>query len=297
MEERNLTSGRTTGGMYGIRKLVISGNTYSNREALKAAGFKYDGSTKTWSKSYLSKVFKVDTLTQEVLDNNPDSEITDDLSKFSKNPVTKSNVPKNKDTSVNPIKFKFFGEEYDLWNDISGEGDNDKKLENGHARVAKDLLLGREMIVERDEIDLYVSQILEKYGYGKKFVLLADGKAADDFLGDDPLVKDENGEYRNGQEAAVGLANDDFLELNHPLKGIPHPILLARERGTSKVSLLHEIAHLMEGGWRKGVGGGHNQTWHQTFLTLLRGEGFQEEADLIVSKLGEKEGDTGAIGS
>ena len=297
MDERNLSSGQTTGGMYGVRKLVISGNTYSNREALKAAGFKYNGSTKDWSKSYLGKVFKTDTLTQEVLDNNPDSEITDDLSKFSKNPVTKSNVPKNKDTSVNPIKFKFFGEEYDLWNDISGEGDNDKKLENGHARVAKDLLLGREMIVERDEIDLYVSQILEKYGYGKKFVLLADGKAADDFLGDDPLVKDENGEYRNGQEAAVGLANDDFLELNHPLKGIPHPILLARERGTSKVSLLHEIAHLMEGGWRKGVGGGHNQTWHQTFLTLLRGEGFQEEADLIVSKLGEKEGDTGAIGS
>jgi hypothetical protein len=127
---------------------------------------------------------------------------------------------------------------------------------------------------------------------------LLDGKeSADDFLGDDPLVKDENGEYRNGQEAAVGLANDDFLELSHPLKGIPHPILLARERGTSKISLLHEIAHLMEGGWRKGVGGGHNQTWHQTFLTLLRGEGFQEEADLIVSKLGEKEGDTGAIGS
>jgi hypothetical protein len=127
--------------------------------------------------------------------------------------------------------------------------------------------------------------------------MLLDGKESDDFLGDDPLVKDENGEYRNGQEAAVGLANDDFLALNHPLKGTPHPILMARERGTSKISLLHEIAHLMEGGWRKGVGGGHNQTWHQTYLTLLRGEGFQKEADLIVSKLGEKEGDTGAIGS
>ena len=297
MDERNLTSGQTTGGMYGVRKLVISGNTYSNREALKAAGFKYDGTAKNWSKSYLGKVFKTDTLTQEVLDNNPDPDITEDLSKFSKNSSVKRNVPKNKDTSVNPIKFKFFGEEYDLWNDISGEGDNDKKLENGHAQLGKDLLLGKEMVVERDEIDLYVSQILEKYGYGKKFVMLLDGKEADNFLGDDPLVKDENGEYRNGQEAAIGLANDDFLELNHPLKGTPHPILMARERGTSKISLLHEIAHLMEGGWRKGVGGGHNQTWHQTYLTLLRGEGFQEEADLIVSKLGEKEGDTGAIGS
>jgi hypothetical protein len=265
---------------------------------VKEAGFKYNGSTKDWSKSYLEKVFPVKTLTQDTLNNNPDPELAQDLSKFSKNSGIRSNVPKNKDTSVNPMKVKFFGEEFDLWNDISGVGDNDDDIQKGYAELGIDLILNKELVVEREEIDLYVSQILEKYGYGKKIVMLADGEEADKFLGDDPLAEGSDGKpYGKGIEAAVGLANDTFLAENNPLKGSPHPVLMARSRGTAKISLLHEIAHLMEGGWRKGVGGGHNQTWHQTYLTLLRGEGFQEEADLIVSKLGEKEGDTGAISS
>jgi antirestriction protein ArdC/superfamily I DNA/RNA helicase len=82
MDERKLDSGQTTGGTYGVRKLVVSGNTFKNKEELKAAGFRYDGASKTWSKSYLRKVFNVETLTQDVLDKNPDPEITEDLLKF-----------------------------------------------------------------------------------------------------------------------------------------------------------------------------------------------------------------------
>jgi antirestriction protein ArdC len=209
-----------------------------------------------------------------------------------------SKLPKNKDISINPLKVDFFGEQYDLWNDISGEGNNDKDIEKGYSEIAIDLLLDKELIVEREEIDLYVSQILSKYGYGKKIVLLHDEDKSDEFLGADPLAKGADGKpLGQGWEASIGLAKDSLLEEKNPLKGTPHPLLMVRTRGTSKISLLHEIAHLMEGGWLKGIAGGHNKTWHQTYLTLLRGEGFQEEADLIVSELGETKGDTGAIGS
>lgn len=83
MFERRLTSGRTAGENYGIRRMTVSGNTFPNREALKAAGFKYDGDTKTWSKSYLGQVFETSRLTQEVINNNPNPEITSDMEKLS----------------------------------------------------------------------------------------------------------------------------------------------------------------------------------------------------------------------
>jgi antirestriction protein ArdC/DNA polymerase III epsilon subunit-like protein len=83
MFERRLTSGRTTGENYGVRRMTVSGNTFPNREALKAAGFRYDGDTKTWSKSYLGQVFETSRLTQEVINNNPNPEITSDMEKLS----------------------------------------------------------------------------------------------------------------------------------------------------------------------------------------------------------------------
>ena len=83
MDERVLNSGRTNGGTYGVRKLVISGNTYSSREALKEAKFSYDPKTKTWFRSYLGKVFPVKTLTQDILNNNPDLDLPRDIQKFS----------------------------------------------------------------------------------------------------------------------------------------------------------------------------------------------------------------------
>ena len=83
MYEQKLTSGRTDGSVYGVRRLTVSGNTYPSRQELKDAGFRYNPSTKTWSKSYLRNVFKADSITQELLDNNPDPELTEDINKFS----------------------------------------------------------------------------------------------------------------------------------------------------------------------------------------------------------------------
>ena len=109
-------------------------------------------------------------------------------------------------------------------------------------------------------------------------------------LGKDPM-KNEGG----GVEAGVGLANSDKFAEGDPLKDVTFPVFLVRKRGISKIALLHEIAHAMEGGWQNGEGGGHSQVWHQTFLALLRQEGFQKEANLLGFAVGDQKGDTGVI--
>ena len=120
--------------------------------------------------------------------------------------------------------------------------------------------------------------------------MLASGAVSNKVLGKDPMKGDGS-----GVEAGVGRANNDTIPDDSPLKNVEFPVFLARSRGISKVAMLHEIAHLMEAGWRSGVGGGHNQLWHQTFLTILRQEGFQKEANLLALTMGEVKGDTGAI--
>jgi len=99
----------------------------------------------------------------------------------------------------------------------------------------------------------------------------------------------------SGVEAGVGLANSAAFADGDPLKGVEFPVVLVRKRGISKIALLHEIAHLMEAGWKSNTGGGHNNNWHQTFLTLLRQEGFQKEANLLGLAIGEMKGETGVI--
>ena len=205
-----------------------------------------------------------------------------------------SKAPKNKDVSVEPTKFTFMGEEYDLWNDItydrkSKDGSDNDQLEYLHGIFADRLLDGQELITDRTEINNYITEILKKYGYGNKFFMLASGAVSDKTLGKDPL------KGKGGTEAGVGRANNAAIPDNSPLKNIEFPVFLARSRGISKLAMLHEIAHLMESGWRTGLGGGHNQIWHQTFLTLLRQEGFQTQANLLSSSMGEVKGDTGAI--
>lgn len=204
-------------------------------------------------------------------------------------------LPKNKDTSVEPTKFTFGDEEYDLWNDItydreSERGVDSESLESAHGIFARRILDGQELITDRNEINNYIAEILNKYGYGNKFFMLASGAVSDKSLGKDPMKGDGA-----GIEAGVGRSNSSTIPEGNPLKNIEFPIFLARSRGISKVAMLHEIAHLMEAGWRSGVGGGHNQIWHQTFLTLLRQEGFQKEANLLALTIGELKGDTGAI--
>ena len=205
-----------------------------------------------------------------------------------------SKTPKNKDTSVEPTKFTFSGEEYDLWDDITYDRESDRGvdnegLENGHGIFATRLLDGQELITDRSEINNYISEILNKYGYGNKFFMLASAAVSDKSLGADPM---KNG---GGIEAGIGRANNSLIPEGNPLREIEFPVFLARSRGISKVAMLHEIAHLMEAGWRTGIGGGHNMIWHQTFLTLLRQEGFKKEANLLALTIGEVKGDTGAI--
>jgi antirestriction protein ArdC/superfamily I DNA/RNA helicase/DNA polymerase III epsilon subunit-like protein len=203
-------------------------------------------------------------------------------------------TPKNKDASVEPTKFTFSGEEYDLWDDITYDRESDRGvdnegLENGHGIFATRLLDGQELITDRTEINNYISEILKKYGYGNKFFMLASAAVSDKSLGKDPM---QNG---GGIEAGIGRANNSLIPEGNPLREIEFPVFLARSRGISKVAMLHEIAHLMEAGWRTGIGGGHNMIWHQTFLTLLRQEGFKKEANLLALTIGEVKGDTGAI--
>jgi antirestriction protein ArdC len=203
-------------------------------------------------------------------------------------------TPKNKDASVEPTKFTFSGEEYDLWDDITYDRESDRGidnegLENGHGIFATRLLDGQELITDRTEINNYITEILKKYGYGNKFFMLASAAVSDKSLGKDPM---QNG---GGIEAGIGRANNSLIPEGNPLREIEFPVFLARSRGISKVAMLHEIAHLMEAGWRTGIGGGHNMIWHQTFLTLLRQEGFKKEANLLALTIGEVKGDTGAI--
>ena len=206
------------------------------------------------------------------------------------------NLPKNKDASIQATKFTVNDEEYDLWDDItydrtSEAGKDNDSLEQAHGIFASRLLEGQELIKDRNEIGKYISDILKKYGYGNKLFYLAGGSTADRMLGDDP----RDSTFGTGTEAGIGLANSAGFPDGDPLKGVEFPIVLVRKRGISKVALLHEIAHLMEAGWKSNTGGGHNQAWHQTLLTLLRQEGFQKEANLLALTIGEVKGDTGVI--
>jgi hypothetical protein len=211
------------------------------------------------------------------------------------------NTPKNKDTSIQPTKLTVNDEEYDLWDDInydrtSEEGKDNDNLESAHGIFASRILEGQELIKDRNEIGKYIADILKKYGYGNKLFYLAGGSVADKMLGDDPSWEGSDGTpYGGGIEAGIGLANSEAFADGDPLKGVEFPVVLVRKRGISKVALLHEIAHLMEGGWKSNTGGGHNQAWHQTLLTLLRQEGFQKEANLLALTIGEVKGDTGVI--
>ena len=211
------------------------------------------------------------------------------------------NTPKNKDASKQPTKLTVNDEEYDLWDDInydrtSEEGKDNDNLESAHGIFASRILEGQEIIKDRNEIGKYIADILKKYGYGNKLFYLAGGSVADKMLGDDPSWEGSDGTpYGGGIEAGIGLANSEAFADGDPLKGVEFPVVLVRKRGISKVALLHEIAHLMEGGWKSNTGGGHNQAWHQTLLTLLRQEGFQKEANLLALTIGEVKGDTGVI--
>jgi antirestriction protein ArdC/DNA polymerase III epsilon subunit-like protein len=205
-----------------------------------------------------------------------------------------SKAPKNKNTSVESTKITIDGEEYDLWDDItydrtSDEGSSNAPLEQAHGIFASRILDGQELIKDRNEIGKYISDILKKYGYGNKLFYLAGGSVADEMLGQDPR------KGGSGVEAGVGLANSAAFADGDPLKGVEFPVVLVRKRGISKIALLHEIAHLMEAGWKSNTGGGHNNNWHQTFLTLLRQEGFQKEANLLGLAIGEMKGETGVI--
>ncbi len=208
--------------------------------------------------------------------------------------ITQANIAKNRDTSIEVKKYKDpeTGEEWDLWDDVtfedSGErGEDNQGLENIHGIYASRLLADGEYMTDRAEIDKYIADTLEKYGYGKKFFALANKKISDSTLG--PITKE------GFLEAAVGLANRSQMPADNPLKEIDFPLVLVRSRGIKKVALLHEIAHLMEGSWKNGKPGGHNLNWYSTFLALLDGEGFNKEANLLRSVAPVAEGDTGAI--
>ena len=196
---------------------------------------------------------------------------------------------------MEPTKITIGDEEYDLWDDItydrtSEEGAKNEDLNKAHGVLASKILKGQDLITDRNEIGRYIADILKKNGFGNKLFYLARPTIADQML--DRMLGPDS---KDGVEAAVGLAKSGEFADGDPLKNVEFPLVLVRKRGISKVGLLHEIAHLMEAGWRSNAGGGHNSSWHQTFLTLLRQEGFQTEADLLSSSIGELKGDTGVI--
>jgi hypothetical protein len=199
-------------------------------------------------------------------------------------------TPKNVDPNVEPERVKYGSEMHTMWNDVTfdPERKSDWRIEGGSGIMFKRIMEGQEVISDEGEISKYVTDMLVKYGYGDK-VFSLNIQQAEDFFNNSPQHSDV--------EAAISKGATDELPDGNPFKDKDLPVLLVRKRGTTKVALLHEIAHMMEANWKNPNGDdGHNAVWFATWVTLLRSEGFTSQANILENVVGKlDEGDTGVI--
>lgn len=143
------------------------------------------------------------------------------------------------------------------WADLEGSGDHD----DGRLEMAA--VLAFQQIDKRhqgrifkntDEIDNFVTEVLDRAGYRDRAV----------------SINEDKGQLGKNVEAGVSRGMTETLPGDHPLHGAVIPCLIYRKRGVSEFVLLHEIAHIIEGTWKDDEGdGGHNITWWNTFGALL----------------------------
>lgn len=199
-------------------------------------------------------------------------------------------TPKNIDPDQTAEQIKFGSKMHTVWNDVmyDPERKSDWRIEGGSGVMFQRIMDKQEVISDEAEVGKYVTDILTKYGYGDRVFNLS-MSTSDEFFAQNPEHKDV--------EAAISRGLTESLPDTHPFKDKDLPVLLVRSRGTTKVALLHEIAHMMEANWKNPNGDdGHNAVWFATWVTLLRSEGFTTQANLLEMAVGKlDEGDTGVI--
>jgi len=201
-----------------------------------------------------------------------------------------SGGPKNIDTSKSAGTATLpNGKTFDLWENVNWIDDQDgvdnQGIERG-AGLVFDNLNKDQALLKPDECDDYMTEVLEKYGYGNRvFSTSKDG---------DKQFRGKSGSKGSQIEAAVAAGVTSTLPDSSPFKDKDIPVFVVRARGTTKVSLLHEAAHMMEGSWklkaqspeRERAGGGHSLRWYSTWIGLLDAEGFNQQANLLRFSVG-----------
>jgi antirestriction protein ArdC/DNA polymerase III epsilon subunit-like protein len=199
-------------------------------------------------------------------------------------------TPKNIDPNITAEKIKYGSKMHTVWNDVTydPERKSDWRIEGGSGVMFKRIMENQEVISDEAEVGKYITDMLVKYGYGDRVFNLSMANS-DKFFAENP--------EHNDVEAAVSRGTTESLPDSHPFKDKDLPVVLVRSRGTTKVALLHEIAHLMEANWKNPNGdGGHNSVWYATWVALLRSEGFTKQANILEMAIGKlDEGDTGVI--
>jgi antirestriction protein ArdC len=199
-------------------------------------------------------------------------------------------TPKNIDPNQTAEQIKFGSKMHTIWNDVTydPERKSEWRIEGASGVMFQRIMEGQEVISEEAEVGKYVTDILVKYGYGDRVFNLSMANS-DEFFAQNP----EHSEV----EAAISRGMTEQLPDSHPFKNKDLPVLLVRSRGTTKVALLHEIAHMMEANWKNPNGDdGHNAVWYATWIALLRSEGFTKQANILETVAGKlDEGDTGVI--
>lgn len=156
------------------------------------------------------------------------------------------------------------------WADVVGAGgqDNHNLVMAGAIALERlDISRQGQVFTTKDEVSNYMESVFAKYGFGNRAYSLTP---------DHPMLP-------NDAEAAVSRGMTEDMPDDSPYKNTVIPVLLYRSKGISQFTLLHEIAHIMEGDWADAsrTNSGHSDTWFNTWRFLLRNEGLSFAAKML----------------
>jgi antirestriction protein ArdC/DNA polymerase III epsilon subunit-like protein len=170
------------------------------------------------------------------------------------------------------------------WGDVEASPSKQTEIPNHRAfeKIMAGLVQGdydrkipdNEKLTGDTQIHNYFLDILDKYGYGRRnFETIKDGK------------KLRSAGASAGVSSRTGAQGEKY----------PALFIYAR-RKYNKAILLHELAHLVDASWKRSdKDRGHSPVWYDTYLTLLRGEGFGDLADSMEKATGRKAETTGVL--
>jgi antirestriction protein ArdC/DNA polymerase III epsilon subunit-like protein len=171
------------------------------------------------------------------------------------------------------------------WDDVKASTSLQTEIPNNKSfeRIMADIVQGdydqripeSEKLVGDAQIQKYILDILDKYGYGRRNVVVE----------------------KAGKRLASANASAGVLGRVNPLTGEATPYLLIyATRKYNKEIILHEIAHILTANWKNNNRDrGHSPEWYDTYLTLLRGEGFNNLVDSMEEATGRKAETTGVL--